>query len=275
MRSGCVSSSPTSSTSSCRGAGPSRSITASRSAIQPAASKNGRMRAPARSSWTSSLRCGESLSSASAACTRSTGSRSDASPSTRTKFASQKFGADGVRRTEPCAHGSTTSHCKESCECRHAIAAALRGSVFGVVLAPAGAADHDLVFLDRDLDGTVARPVLGVHGIILDGGVQPQAVPFLAVVERALERARGRGATARAATAAPGGTLGFLVVFGIIGGGCSSLLLGSLARGLFGGARRLLGLASGFGFELGGDLRVVLRAQVDLLGGRAVLLEVG
>src|SRR3954454_12483793 len=130
------------------------------------------MRAPARSSWTSSLRCGESLSSASAACTRSTGSRSDALPSTRTKFASQKFGADGVRKTEPCSHGSTTSHCKQSCERRHPIAAARRGSVLGVVLAPAGASDHDLVFLDRDLDRAVSRPVLGVHGIVLHGGVQ-------------------------------------------------------------------------------------------------------
>src|SRR3954454_8787101 len=218
MRSGCVSSRPTSSTSSCQGAGPSRSITALRSAIQPAASKNGRMRAPARSSWTSSLRWRESLNNMSAACTRSTGSRSDASPSTRTKLASQKFGADGVRSTEPCAHGSTTSHCNESCERRHAIAAALRGSVFGVFLAPAGTADHDLVLLDRDLDGTVARPVLGVHGIILDSGIQPQAVSLLAVFERALERLRGRGATAQAASTESGGTLGLLVVLGRLGG---------------------------------------------------------
>ena len=71
-----------------------------------------------------------------------------------------------------------------------------RGSVV-VVLASAGAADHDLVFLDRDLDGAVARPVLGVDGIVLDGGVQPQAVALLAVVEGALERTRGRGAAAR------------------------------------------------------------------------------
>src|SRR3954468_18938143 len=260
MRSACVSSSATSSTSSCRGAGPSRSITALRSAIQPAASKNGRIRAPARSSWTSSLRWRESLSSASAACTRSTGSRSDASPSTRTQFASQKFGADGVRRTEPCSHGSTTSHCNESCERRHAIAAALRGSVFGVVLAPAGAADHDLVFLDRDLDGAVTRPVLGVDRVVLDGGIQPQAVALFAVVEGAFERTRGRGAAARATPAAPGRTLGFLPLFGLTGGSSSigcGLLFGGPARGLFGGARLFVGFTCGFGFELGGDLRVV------------------
>src|SRR3954465_4796434 len=223
IRSGRVSSSGTSSTSECATDGPSRTITALRSAIHPAASKNARIRAPARSSCTSSLRWREPASSTSAALISAGGSRSDASPSTRTKLASQKFGADGVRRTEPCSHGSTTSHCNESCVRRHAIAAARRGSVFGVVLAPAGAADHDLVFLDRDLDGAVARPVLGVHGVILDGGVQPQAVPLLAVVERALERARGRGATARTPTAAPGGTLGFLVIFGFAGGGCSGL----------------------------------------------------
>src|SRR5690349_13490788 len=33
-----------------------------------------------------------------------------------------------------------------------------------VVLVAAGAADHDLVLLDRDLHGAVAGPVLGVDG---------------------------------------------------------------------------------------------------------------
>src|SRR5215217_2054043 len=74
------------------------------------------------------------------------------------------------------------------------------GSVV-VVLVAAGAADHDLLLLDRDLDGPVAGPVLGVHGIVLHGRVEPQPVPLLAVVERGLE---GRCAsTAAAAAAAP------------------------------------------------------------------------
>ena len=54
----------------------------------------------------------------------------------------------------------------------------------------AGAADHDLVLLDRDLDRAVAGPVLGVYGVVLDGGVEPQAVALLAVVEGRLERRR-------------------------------------------------------------------------------------
>src|SRR4051794_5527648 len=94
----------------------------------------------------------------------------------------------------------------------------------------AGAADHDLVLLDRDLDGPVARPVLRVDRVVLDGGVEPQAVALLAVVEGALER-RLRGPAARAA-AAPGGALGL---------GLLLFLLGGLARGLLGGAGLVLG----------------------------------
>src|SRR3954470_23933629 len=109
------------------------------------------------------------------------------------------------------------------------MAAARRGSVFGVVLASAGTADHDLIFLDRDLDGTVAGPVLGVHGIVLDGGIEPQPVALLAMVERALERPGG-GPAAGAPAAAPGGALGLLLLLLV-------LVLGSgLARGFFGRA---------------------------------------
>src|SRR4051794_32873780 len=96
----------------------------------------------------------------------------------------------------PCFHGTAESLCNASCEARHASASARSASVVGVVLGAAGAADHDLVFLDRDLDGAVAGPVLGVDRVILDGGVEPQSVALLAVVERAFERARGRAATA-------------------------------------------------------------------------------
>src|SRR6185436_19214146 len=127
------------------------------------------------------------------------------------------------------------------------------------------------VFLDRDLDGPVARPVLGVHGIVLHGGVQPEAVALFAVVEGALERSGRPGAATRTSTAAPGRPLGFLLVVGLSGGssnsGCSFRFLGL--------ARRFFGVPSGFGFELCGVLRVVFRAQVHLFGGVAVLLEVG
>ena len=58
-------------------------------------------------------------------------------------------------------------------------------------LSVAGAADDDLVLLDRHLDRPVAGPVLGVHGVVLDGGVEPQAVALLAVIERGLQRRAG------------------------------------------------------------------------------------
>src|SRR5215207_4754003 len=135
------------------------------------------------------------------------------------------------------------------------------GSVV-VVFVAAGAADHDLVLLDRDLDGPVAGPVLGVHGVVLDGGVEPQAVALLAVVERALERPGG--ALAAAAARPRGGVLRRLLL--LFGG----LLLGRLARGLLGGLRLLLCAAHLLRLELGGDRLVVGRAKVDLVGGRAV-----
>ncbi len=45
----------------------------------------------------------------------------------------------------------------------------------------------DLVLLDEHLDGAVAGPVLGVDRVVLDGGVQPQAVALLAVLEGAFQ----------------------------------------------------------------------------------------
>src|SRR5436190_3613920 len=68
----------------------------------------------------------------------------------------------------------------------------------GVVVARA--ADDDAIRLDRDLDRAVARPVLGVDGVVLDRRVEPQPVALLAVVEGALE---DRGAAAPAAARAP------------------------------------------------------------------------
>ena len=61
-----------------------------------------------------------------------------------------------------------------------------------LVVAGAGAADHDLVLLDRDLDGPVARPVLRVDRVVGDGRVEPEPVALLAVVERRLDRRRRR-----------------------------------------------------------------------------------
>src|SRR3954453_21219529 len=115
--------------------------------------------------------------------------------------------------------------------------ACARASVVVVVLAATRAADHDLVLLDRDLDRAVARPVLGVDGVVLHGGVQPQAVALLAVVEGALQR---RAGLALAGAPRPLGLgLGLLLVLarGLLALGLRSVL-GGLAlglRGLLGG----------------------------------------
>src|SRR5437763_10049488 len=37
----------------------------------------------------------------------------------------------------------------------------------------AGAADHDAIGLHKNRHGAVARPMLGVDGVVLDGGVEP------------------------------------------------------------------------------------------------------
>src|SRR6185436_10035153 len=123
------------------------------------------------------------------------------------------------------------------------------------------APDDDPVGLDGDLDGPVAGPMLGVDRVVLHGGVEPQAVALLAVIEGALQSS-GRatptaGASAASATSpatpapAPRATavvlLAGLVVLALVVGFALRLGLGLL------------------GLELGGDQRVVLGAQVDLV----------
>ena len=68
-----------------------------------------------------------------------------------------------------------------------------------------GAADGDRVGFDGDGHRAVTRPVLRVHGVVHDRGIEPQAVALLlAVVERGLERvAPGPVAAASAAAATP------------------------------------------------------------------------
>src|SRR4051794_37648409 len=132
-----------------------------------------------------------------------------------------------------------------------------RGSRPSVVVlrAFAGAPDHDAVGLDDDLDLALAGPVLGVHRIVGDGRVQPQPVALLAVVERALERPRRAGRAPAAPTAAAAAALGTVVVLVLV------LFLVALVLG----GLLVLGTAGGLGLELGGDQRVVLRAQIDLV----------
>src|SRR5438128_3965982 len=136
-----------------------------------------------------------------------------------------------------------------------------------VLVVLAHAADHDPVLFDVDLDRPVAGPVLGVDWVVLDGGVKPQPIALLAVVEGALERAHvAPGACPRAtsqrAPSAPAATASARA-----GRLRSRLVLLLARRGLlllrFG--ERALGLDFR-GLELGRDERVVLGAQVDLVG---------
>ena len=94
-------------------------------------------------------------------------------------------GCSGVKKAVPCAKASARLVVRSNCARRCA-----RRRASSVAVAATGAADDDLVLLDRDLDGPVARPVLRVGRVVLDGGVEPQPVALLAVVEGPLERPR-------------------------------------------------------------------------------------
>src|SRR5581483_10677735 len=70
----------------------------------------------------------------------------------------------------------------------------------------ADALDDDLVLLHEDFDRAVAGPVLGVDRVVLDGGVEPQAVALLAVVEGPFERpgaARRRAGRSSSSSSSP------------------------------------------------------------------------
>ena len=128
-----------------------------------------------------------------------------------------------------------------------------------------GAADDDLLLLDRHLDRPVAGPVLGVDGVVLHGGVEPQAVALLAVVEGALERlAAARGRRGAAPPRPPRGGAA---------AGLRRRRRRSSSSSPSSSSSASSSSASGLGrLELGGDQRVVLGAEVDLLvevGARA------
>jgi hypothetical protein len=126
-----------------------------------------------------------------------------------------------------------------------------------------GPADDDLVGLDDHGDRPVPGPVLGVDGVVLHGGVEPQSVALLAVVEGSLERLAGRagdagaGATAAAATTAATSPRALVAVLVLARSRLVLRLVGG--QGRFGLVLRL-----GFRVEGRGDERVVLGAQVDL-----------
>src|SRR5262249_30326358 len=128
----------------------------------------------------------------------------------------------------------------------------------------------DPILFDRDLYWAVTCPVLSVDRIVLDGGIEPQPVPLLAVVEGALERAfvhlrsaPGSAPPASPATSPPrpGRTLALLVLGFLILG----LRFGPRFGPRFGLGLRPLGLDFGR-LQLGRNERVVLSPQIDVLG---------
>src|SRR3954454_9109777 len=231
----------------------------------------GASRVAVSSSNTSMRRCGRRPWWRCTTCSSRSASRSGTGTSTRIVFRSAQAGKSSWKIALPHSSGTTRLAARSNGAARAAWARAERSGVV-VVLRHAGTADHDLVLLDRDLHRTVTGPVLGVHRVVLDRGVEPQPVALLAVVERTLERLVAAAAGAPA-TGAPAARLWLRV--GLIPLGFRlGLCLGGLAGRLLGGAGVLLGLAGGLGLQLGGDHLVVLRAQIDLFADGAVLVTV-
>ena len=177
------------------GGGSSSAISRWRLTCQPAAAKRGRDVGADRLVQRPRRRAAPGSASRAANATLARRARR-AVVSTRTTLTSRTHGTPWWNTAVPQGRGSVRSATASSIAHR---CATMRSRSVVVVLVAAGAADHDLVLLDRDLDGAVAGPVLGVHGVVLDGGVEPQAVALLAVVERALERPGGLLAGAAAA----------------------------------------------------------------------------
>src|SRR4051794_23928256 len=201
-------------------------------------------RSAVAASKTSIRRCGSRPWWRSTTCSRRSASRSGTGTSTRTVFRSAAAGNSSWKIALPKSSATTRLAARSNGAARAACARAARSGVVVVVLGDTGTADHDLVLLDRDLHRTVAGPVLGVDRVILDRGVEPQAVALFPVVERALERLGGAAAAAAPAGAATAGLGVRLLVAGLgLGLRLGGLCLGGLARGLLGGARLLLGLA--------------------------------
>src|SRR4051812_10242027 len=227
---------------------------AKRSGAQPA----GTGTASVSMTW----RCGRPACSSSTTSRRSAG----AGPATWMALRSRWAGNPSWNQARPNGRSTTRSAARAKME-----TSCSAGSGVGV---PAGPADDDLVLFDRDLDRPVAGPVLRVHRVVLDRGIEPQAVALVAMVERGLE---GRAGLAAAGAPRAAARLGLLVRGAVLGGRglgrlARLLFLRGLARGLLGGPGLLLGAALRLGVELRADRLVVLRPEIDLLDAVAVLV---
>src|SRR4051794_5177597 len=178
-------------------------MTTSRSALHPAASKPFTRGSPPCSTSTLRWRRPAGAWSRSASASRSSAEAPAASSTTR-RLRSHLVGCAGVKNATPCRKRSARAVTRSNSARRYA----RRRPRSVVPVAATRAPDHDLVLLDRDLHRPVAGPVLGVDRVVLDGGVEPEPVALLAMVEGALERlagaAPGAGAAATAGAAAGG-----------------------------------------------------------------------
>ncbi len=107
--------------------------------------------------------------------------------------------------------------------------------------------------------------MLGVDGVVLHGGVEPQAVALLAVVEGALERLAACALAGAAPRPRPPRRPRRRRRLGLSSPSPSASASSSLAVGLV-GLVLLVVVGLELGLELGGHERVVLGAQVRLLG---------
>ena len=166
-----------------------------------------------------------------------------------------------VREATDCAGGRARS---DEIERQAPLDQPLRARAAAVVVV-AGAADHDLVLLDRDLDRPVAGPVLGVDRVVLRrrGRATGRSPPRRG---RTCPRAGRRRLAARARRGGRGGARlapsARLVVVVLVASAASA----SAAASAFSAASASSSApAASRGLELGGDQRVVLGAQVDLV----------
>ena len=104
------------------------------------------------------------------------------------------------------------------------------------------------------------RDVTAKHRIVLDGGVEPQTVALIAVIERRLERSRGTATSATCPAATSSATAsaasGLLAPVALVVVLVLVLVLVLVV---------ILGLLRGGGIKLGGDQRVIFVAGFELL----------
>src|SRR4051812_39369939 len=122
-------------------------------------------------------------------------------------------GSASAKNASPSGWSIDRSHAaRRTLRSKSSARASACASVVVAVVLVAGTADHDLVPLDGAGHWPVPGPVLGIRGFVLDGGIEPQPVALLAVVERPLEPAHGVLVLGAPAATAAAALLGLVLV---------------------------------------------------------------